>query len=192
MKIISPYTKALLLLVATLVVVIVFLWNKNRALGTDNVRLSHNYYILQKKSSVAQILTQREFRHFYAKYDSIANKLKIKTKNIKQVLVTKYNYKDSTLIKSRTIVDTIRGIINFVAKDSSRCYSVSGYVGSDSSVFINSIEIEDNLEVFLFDRKEKWFWFVKKFWKKPTQDVLVYSECKKDTILVKHNIQVSK
>ena len=161
-------------------------------LNKDNTRIKSNYDILQRKSSEAQELSKKEFKHFYARYDSLAKKLDIKTKNIQTVIVTKYRYKDTTITKCKTVIDTIKGRINFEAIDPKSCYSVSGFVSSDSSVWINGIAINDNLTTFVYQKKDAWFWTIKKFWQKPKTDVKIYSECKQDTLFIVNNINIIK
>ena len=168
------------------------IWQKNIKLQYDNLRLGSNYEIVQKRSNRAQELTELEFKDFYKKYDSIANLLKIKSKNIQNVIVTLYRYKDSTITKCITVIDTVNKKISFSVSEPNGCYAISGFVSPDSVVWVNGVQINDKLEVFLYSEKDKWFWKINKFWQYPKNKALIYSECKNDTIQVIDNIKIIK
>lgn len=172
----------------------IFLWfyvQKNVTLKAENVRLQSNYEIVQTRSNRAQELSQLEFKEFYRKYDSISSLLKIKTKTIEHAIVIEYRYKDTTIIKAKTVIDTIKHHIAFDVSEPNGCYSLSGFVSADSSVWVNGISINDELSVFVYNQKNKWFFgLLDRFWEKPFASAKVFSECKGDTIKVIDNIKI--
>jgi hypothetical protein len=180
--------------ISVILILGVLLWlyiEKNVTLKSDNVRLQSNYEIVQKRSNRAQELTELEFKEFYRRYDSIALLLKIKTKNIQNIIVTQYRYKDTTVIKAKTVLDTIRHHIAFDVSEPNGCYSLSGFVGSDSSVWIDGVHINDELSVFVYNQKNKWFFgLLNRFWEKPFTCAKVFSACKNDTIKVIDDIKI--
>lgn len=188
----SPLSKSILIIAIGLSALLFIAIRNNVKLREQKVVLQSNYEILQTKSSEAQILTKKEFEKFYSKLDSLADVLDIKTKHIKQIITTEYRFHDSTIIKTKTVIDTVKGRINFEAIDPKGCYSVSGYVSADSSVYINGLEMKDSLSIFVFRKYKKWHHKLV-FWKdKSVTDVKIFSACKNDTIKITNNIIIKK
>jgi len=141
---------------------------------------------LIKDNSRQQSLTIRELKDLYPKFDSIAKSLNIKTKNITNIVDTRYRFRDSILTTTVLKVDSISEKKFFSMKNG--CYDFSGYVDRDSISFTNK-EFKDNIATFLYkDWEKKYLWGLIKI--RPYYSVKVYSECMKDTIGVVNNIKI--
>lgn len=154
----------------------------------ERKRFNNNMVTLITNKSRQQELTAKELKELYPKYDSLANELNIKTKFITNVINTKYNFKDTTIVSSVLKKDSIHNKAFFTLKED--CYNLSGYIEKDSISFTNR-EIKDNLTTFIYkDYEKKYLWGLIKL--RPFYNAKVYSECKKDTISVENNIKIKK
>ena len=154
----------------------------------ERKRYNNNMIALIEDKSRQQELTLKELNKLYPKYDSLAKVLNIKTKNITDIVETRYQFKDSTLISTILKKDSIAEKAFFTLKD--KCYNFSGFIKKDSISF-TSKEFNDNLTTFLYkDWEKKYLWGLLKF--KPYYTSKVYSECMQDTIQVINNIKIKK
>jgi hypothetical protein len=152
----------------------------------ERIRYNNNMLALIENKSRQQELTIAEFKKLYPKYDSIANRLNIKTKHITDVIDTRYRFKDTTLVSSVLTKDSVSEKSYFTFSDD--CYNISGFVKKDS-VSLTNREIKDKITIFSHkDWEKKYLWGLIKL--KPFMNVKVYSECKKDTIQVINNIKL--
>lgn len=157
------------------------------SLKSENKRLSNNIEALQLDNARQLELTKKELKKFYgAQLDSLADKLDIKLKNITNIVITKYVYKDTTVVTYKTETVKIQGSENFSI--SKNCAQIDATIDS-TGITIKKIELQDRLTTFLYKDYAKRFLFIK--WK-PYYTSKVYSECKKDTIQVETNIKVLK
>ena len=145
-----------------------------------------------------QQFTADQFKYYYHHIDSIANKIKIPTKSISDVIVSNYHYKDTTIVKA----DTTHIGQNIQFKAILACYEVKGTIRPDITVLLNSVALNDKLTTFLYKApKMTKFSFVKQTsydkhflgfnWMNHFT-AKTYSECKHDTINVEENIHIIK
>jgi len=154
----------------------------------ERKRYNNNMIALIEDKSRQQELTIEELKKLYPKYDSLAKVLNIKTKTITDIIETRYQFKDSTLVSTILKKDSISEKAYFTLKE--KCYSFSGFIKKDSISF-TSKEFNDNLTTFLYkDWEKKYLWGLFKF--KPYYTSKVYSECMQDTIQVINNIKIKK
>ena len=154
----------------------------------ERKRYNNNMIALIEDKSRQQELTIEELKKLYPKYDSLAKVLNIKTKTITDIVETRYQFKDSTLVSTILKKDSISEKAYFTLKE--KCYSFSGFIKKDSISF-TSKEFNDNLTTFLYkDWEKKYLWGLFKF--KPYYTSKVYSECMQDTIQVINNIKIKK
>ena len=73
----------------------------------ERKRYNNNMIALIEDKSRQQELTLKELNKLYPKYDSLAKVLNIKTKNITDIVETRYQFKDSTLISTILKKDSI-------------------------------------------------------------------------------------
>ena len=173
------------LLLYAIIAGVVYLWMVDRKNLADNVdRLSRNQDAILLRQSEQVELTQREFKRLYYKEDSIAQLVGIKPKQLQQVIVNNYHYKDTSIVQFPTIKsgDTIK----FVKPIG--CLKVEGYVLRDSISFTKP-EFNDKLHTFLYGKRPHKFLFIK--WGKWIIDAKTYSECKNDTIQVEKNLKIN-
>ena len=164
---------------------LIWFWIVDRKSLKNNVdRLYSNQIALTEQYSRELQLNRQDFQRIYHKEDSIAKIVGIKPKQIQQVIVNNYHYKDSTTnyIPYR---DTIKNdTMHFIAPLG--CMKVEGYTTKSGIVFTNN-EYNDILHTFLYKRYDHKFLFIK--WGKYI-DAKVYSECKKDTVAIEKNIKI--
>ena len=154
----------------------------------ERKRFNDNYTAVLTDKSRQQELTAKELEKLYPKYDSLANELKIKTKQITNIIETRYRFRDSIVTTSILKKDSISEKSYFTMKE--KCYNLSGYIKKDSIMFTNK-EFKDNLTTFLYkDYEHKYLWGLFKF--KPYYTAKVYSDCMKDTVSVLNNIKIKK
>ena len=154
----------------------------------ERKRYNNNMVALIEDKSRQQALTLNELKKLYPKYDSLAKVLNIKTKNITDIVETRYRFKDSTLTSTILKKDSIAEKAYFTLSE--KCYKLSGFIKKDSISF-TSKEFKDNITTFLYKNwDKKYLWGLLKF--KPYYTSKVYSECMQDTIAVINNIKVKK
>ncbi len=183
------FNKYIFIAMAVLIIAIVLLFMNNLNLRKENRRVSDNYETTLLKIDREQQLTKDELKKMYKKYDTLSNKLDIKLKNIERIVKIKYEFRDSTVIKAKTIVDTVHEKLNFIATN--KCYEISGFV-QKNDVLINNVHVDDKLDLFIYKEKPKWMLGLRKFWKRYTHTAKVYSECKGDTMYIEQNIKIIK
>ena len=154
---------------------LIWFWISDRkSLRSDISRLSSNQIALTQQLSRELQLTRQDFQRIYPKEDSIMQLIKIKPKQIEQVVINNYHYKDSTTnyipYKDSISQDTMK----FIAPLG--CIQVEGYTTKKGIVFTNK-DFHDILHTFLYKRYDHKFLFIK--WGKYI-DAKVYSECKKE------------
>jgi hypothetical protein len=157
------------------------------SLKAENKRLNNNIIALKDDNSRQLLLTKSELQQFYGKQlDSLSKALDIKLKNVTNIIITKYNYKD-TVIK-HVAFDTVKieGSEKFLV--SKGCFKVEGSIDK-TGLNIKTLELNDKLTTFIYKDYYKRFLFIKY---RPYYTCKVYSECKKDTVHVETNIKVIK
>ena len=178
---IKPY---IIYIILGLIVYILFAQNK--ALREDIKRVDNNYQALAQNTSIQQELTKKEFKEYYTKkLDSILDKMDIKLKNVTEVVVTKYNLKDTTIKHYQTEKVKIYGTELFTIPKG--CFIVEGKLDS-TGITLNTITNQDKLTYILYKSYHKHFLFFK--WK-PYYQSKIYSECKKDTMNIETNLRVN-
>jgi hypothetical protein len=165
--------------------IIYLLFAQNKALREDVKRVDNNYQAAVQNSSIQQELTRKEFKEYYSKkLDSIAKGIDIKLKNVTEVVVTKYNLKDTVIKHYETTKVKIYGTESFTIPKG--CFTVTGKLDS-TGVTLNTITNQDKLTYFLYKSYHKHFLFFK--WK-PYYQSKIYSECKKDTMSIETNLKI--
>ena len=170
---------------ALLILTILVLLKYNRILKNNVNRLNNNIEAILIDSSKQQLITKKELKNYYSKQlDSILLKLDIKNKNIKEVIVTKYNYKDTTVVNYKTEKVIIQGEENFTLTKG--CFTVKGSLDS-TGLNLKEIENKDKLTYILYKSHKNKFLFIK--WN-PEYKAKIYSQCKNDTIPIELNLKV--
>jgi hypothetical protein len=165
-------------------VIIYLLYTSNVSLRNSVNRLESNQIALTEQYSRELQLNRQDFKRIYSKEDSIAKLVGIKSKQIQQVIVNNYHYKDSTTNYIPYRDTTRRDTMKFIAPLG--CIKVEGYTTSKGIVFTHK-EYNDILHTFLYKKYDHKFLFFK--WGKYI-DAKVYSECKGDTVAVEKNIKI--
>lgn len=153
----------------------------------ENARLTNNITALKIDHNRQLIITKGELNKFYGyKIDSLTKALGIKMKNVKNIVVTKYVYKDTTI--AHLTFDTVKISNKETFLFQKNCLIVDGVIDSTGITFDNVI-LQDKLTTFLYKDYEKKFLFIK--WK-PYYTSKIYSECLKEIVEVETNIKVIK
>lgn len=168
------------------IVLLYFGYTKQKELAE---RWENNYESEVLFSANQQILTAKQFKKYESDIDSLANVLKISTKQIRQVIVTDYKVKYDTIVKTVIKYDTTKNITKFEALHPTGCYLIAGETtGHISDISINKVENNDILTTFIYDDRGYFFFnIIPKFWKDHLITCKIYSECKNDTISVTKN-----
>jgi hypothetical protein len=154
----------------------------------ERKRFNDNYVAVMTDRARQQELTAKELKNLYPRYDSLAHQLNIKTKQITNIIETKYRFRDSTVTSTVLKTDSVSEKAYFTLKE--KCYNFSGYIKKDSISFTNK-EFKDNLVTFLYkDWNKKYLWGLIKL--KPYYTAKIYSDCMKDTISVLNNIKIKE
>lgn len=185
-KIIQWLLKNLLLI--GLIVLIALFYVEHRKDVAEIKRLNNNTEVLLGKASKAIELKVGELKDYSTQLDSLSKSLKIKEKNIKDIVKFSYNIKDTT-IQSFIITRNTLGSFN---KSFHNKYFDIAISECDTNAKLKEISIHDKLTTFIYRDKPDWFWGVKKFWKPYDLTSKVYSEWKHDTIAVDTQIHYSK
>lgn len=173
-------------LILGVIAIVLLLYLDNKYLRSEVSRLNNNVQAIKLDNARQQELTKSEFKDYYKHLDSIANKLQIKTKNITNVIVTKYNVKDTVIKHYVTKYDSITNSHHFDIQ--ADCYTIRGYYNNDD-ITTTYITSQDKQDIFLYKAFKKRFLFIK--WS-PYYTAKVYSECKQDTVSVIQNIKILK
>lgn len=172
---------------------VVFLWWKDRGnLTTTITKLDRNQTALLSNHNEQVEITKREFQKFYHREDSVMQLLGIKPKQVQNVIVNNYHYKDSTII----IVPLQKDTIHLINSDTLKflaplgCMKVSGYVINKTLVF-NKESYNDKFHTFLYGERPhyilgiKWLGYGKWIINSKT-----YSECLNDVIETESNLKI--
>jgi len=171
----------------TVIVGCIYLWIVDRKNLAENVdRLGRNQTALVLKNSEQIELTKREFTRLYHKEDSIAQFIGIKPKQLQNVIVNNYHYKDTSIVKFPLIPTNTGDTVKFIKPTG--CVRVEGYVLNKDIIF-NKVEVFDTFTTYLYGKRPHKFLFIK--WGKWIIDAKTYSECKKDTIQVEKNLKIN-
>jgi len=178
----------LILILVIMVAAMVGLYQLYYFEKSERKRFSDNFMAVLTNKANQQELTFKELKNLYPRYDSIARELGIKTKNITSIIETRYHFRDTTLTKTLLHRDSLTQKRLFTMNE--RCYSISGYVNTDTIV-VSKKELNDKLITFLYkDWQHRYFFQLVKT--KPFYTAKTYSDCLKDTISVENNIQILK
>ncbi|MFA6925071.1 MAG: DUF6549 family protein [Bacteroidales bacterium] len=175
-----------LLFISTIAILgLLKLYNSEKA---ERKRFSDNYTAILTDKAKQQELTFKELKTLYPKYDSIAKELSIKTKNITNIIETRYRFRDTIITKNILKKDSISEKRYFSVN--AKCYSISGYVNRDT-IAVSKKELNDNLITFLYkDWQHRYFFNL--FRTKPFYTAKTYSECMHDTVSISKNIKIIK
>ena len=155
---------------------------------TDKIEIleSNQEVFLTNHNNDQITLTAKEFKKMLPELDSLVKTLKIKTKNITNVIDTKYSIKD-TLIKNYSITkDSVSHTSRVYMNDG--CFDFVGEIEKDTFRILTQ-SFNDRLVTFLYkDYKHKYIWGLIKT--EPYFTSKVWSQCKNDTISVTRNIKI--
>lgn len=164
-----------LIVVLLLVVAVVWFWKDYQFQKSENSRQTENNSQLRKSDSLhfaSQILTLSEIKDYlqYQNSDLKNNLAKdgINTNRIKEIVSTKYNYKD-TIIKKYVPGPFI---------DSTKCLTIKGFVDS-SGVTITDRKFTNKTDAVAFWERREWnFLGIKtRFLGKKQMTAKIYDEC---------------
>jgi hypothetical protein len=173
------------------IALVVYLWYTSNKRLNDNVsRLERNQNALILNSNEQVSLTTREFKRLYHKEDSIMQSLGIKPKQIQNVIVNNYHYKDSTTVFIPLQQDTIHhsDTLKFLAPIN--CMKIKGYV-IDKTIVFTEEEQTDKFHTFLYGERPhhllgiKWLGYGK--W---IIEAKTFSECLQGVIQTESNLKI--
>lgn len=148
-----------LLFIVALCIVVVWFYKDYQHQKKENVRQTENIRQLRMFDSLrfsTQILNAKELKD-YLEYQNkdLKNKLAkagIKESKIKEIISTKYYYKDSIQKKYYSG--------NFI--DSSKCLMIKGVIDSNGVVTIKEREFKNKMDAVAHEERRQWkFWFIK-------------------------------
>ncbi len=166
-----------------------YLWIIDRGNLRDNIlRLEANQHAILLNNNEQIELTKREFKKFYAKEDSIAHLIGIKSNQIQNVIVSNYHYKDTTIVQFPLVQDSIykSDTLKFIAPI--KCMKIEGYV-LDKKIVFTKEEYNDKLHTYLYGVRPHHFWFIK--WGRWIVEAETYSECLEDPINIEENLKIN-
>jgi len=184
--------------------IIYFQYTSNLELKKDIRRLENNQMAYAIKQSIQVDLTLSQFKVMEPKLDSIAKLIKIKPKQIRNVIVNQYNYKD-TSISSVPVSSTDLSLddIDFGVSTRSlefispiKCGYVNGKIlnipididYSNIKVKLDSVSINPILDTYLYEDYERFLGFL---WKKNKRyEAVTYDECQSKVIYSQKNVRI--
>ncbi len=170
------------------ILIIFLLVRSNQSYKKQTEISNKNFQSIISDKDIQIELSKTELEKYYPALISLAEKNKIKPKDIQTIVQTQYVYKDSIIhqdsIKYIYSKDTIDKDINFIAhKD---CYTIFGE-GKDSTTKINKVDFKDDLTTYIYRAYDHKFLFFR--WGEYIR-VKEYSDCLKDTVHISENIKV--
>jgi len=190
--------KYLILTVIILSIILVGLTKGVFYLKSEVDRKDNNIIAIIKDNARQQELKEKEFKEYYSEnFQSELSKLKLKLKDVTNVVTTEINIKDSTRIKNLSILDTTYNnpiLKKYKFVDNSKCFKVEGnsYIDYANKKLITEItnrEFNDSLEVFEYKKWEHRILFIK--WKKSIS-TKAYLKCSGIEVPVIQNIKIVK
>lgn len=186
---------------------IIYFWIQDRKELRQNIqRLETNQIALSINHSIQQQMTSSEFKMIHYMEDSIARLIKIKPKQLQNIIVNNYHYhNDSTHSAPLQPIDPDININSDITIDSDinkkdtlyfkvpiNCGEIKGRVINNIKVDITRVELQDKLHTYLYGitRKHKFLFIKWGDW--VVSNAATYSECMKDTINVEKNIKIIK
>ena len=154
-------------------------------------RLENNQIAYAQQSSMQIQLTTAQFKLMEPKLDSIAKLVKLKPKDITNVIVNNYHYKDTTIVtvpltpKDSTSKDTFEFISPM------KCGYVKGLVDTKNlTIRITDIDLKDTLDTYLYEDYDRFLGFL---WKRNKRyEAVTYSECQHKVIHTQKNVKIIK
>jgi len=174
----------------SMLVIVYTLFKENMHIKRDNIRLKTNQTTLIKQlNDRAVTITNRELSEMYSNILQKFKEYNINSKRITNYINYEYKYKDS--IKTVLLKDTIKNNYHFIVdKD---CYSIKGTIVNDS--ISTNISLNDSIDIIIYKKRNTDYSWWYRLWHPSARWVLysaVYSNCKKDTIMVKRFLNVER
>jgi hypothetical protein len=153
--------------------------------------LETNQIALTTNSSIQQQVYLGEFKKLHSKEDSIAKLIGLKPKDITNVVVNNYHYKDTTIVQVPLIPkdSTSKDTLTFISPI--KCGYVSGEVYlKNMTIKIKEVDTKDTLHTFLYENYNRFLGFL---WKRNKRyEAVTYSECMNKVINTEENIKIIK
>jgi hypothetical protein len=171
---------------------VIYLWFTDRKnLTTTITKLDRNQTALLSNHNEQVELTRREFQKFYRREDSIMQLIGIKPKQVQNVIVNNYHYKDSTIVIVPLKKDSVTSksdTLKFLAPLG--CMKVSGYVINKTLVFEKE-SYSDKFHTFLYGERPYFFLGIKWLgYGKWIINSKTYSECLNDVVETESNLKI--
>jgi hypothetical protein len=167
---------------------LVYFWINDRVeLRQDIKRLENNQTALTINSAIQQQVYLGEFKKLHHKEDSIAKLVGLKPKDITNVIVNNYHYKDTTIVEVPLIPKD--STLEFIAPIN--CGYIKGNVDiKEMVVKINDVDLKDSLYTYMYEDYDRFLGFL---WKRNKRyEAVTYSECQKKIIHTEKNIKIIK
>lgn len=161
----------------------------------EKIRIKNNFDAEIQNNSDAQTATQKELTFLYDKVEDLTSKLKIKPKQIIQILETDYQVKDTAneRVDGDTIIRIVRDSI-YVTVDTIKfniirpCYQLSGYIADNR--MNETINWRDTVSNVIYKYRPHKIWFIRYGnWRFTARTV---SGCSDKVFILKENIKVVK
>lgn len=167
---------------------LVYFWINDRVeLRQDIKRLENNQTALTINSAIQQQVYLGEFKKLHHKEDSIAKLVGLKPKDITNVIVNNYHYKDTTIVEVPLIPKD--STLEFIAPIN--CGYIKGNVDIKKMIVkINDVDLKDSLYTYMYEDYDRFLGFL---WKRNKRyEAVTYSECQKKIIHTEKNIKIIK
>lgn len=177
---------------------LVYFWINDRVeLRQDIKRLENNQTALTTNSAMQQQMYLGEFKKIHHKEDSIAKLVGLKPKDITNVIVNNYHYKDTTIVEVPvTPRDSLSDTLQFISPIN--CGYIKGRITglpkdidvSKIKVGVEDTDIKDSLYTYMYEDYDRFLGFL---WKRNKRyEAVTYSECQKKIIHTEKNVKIIK
>jgi len=150
-------------------------------------RLENNQTAYAQQHSMQIQLTLSQFKKLEVKEDSIVKLIGLKPKQLQNIIVNNYHYKDTTIIEVPLDTTVSKDTLSFIVP--LKCMIIKGEVINNEKVRLLDVELNDTLHTFIYKKHNKRFLFIK--WGK-YYDAITYSECMQKNINIEKNIKIIK
>ena len=142
----------------------------------EKQRIENNLNIVTNNLNEAIFLHNTELNKYFKQIDSLRSALKIRSKEVQTVFVTKYNYKDSTIILPYKDTIIIKDTLTYTLKEyniARQCYSLK--IKQTGDTIAEQLDYRDKLTGFLYWERPYKFLFIR--WGRKQYRLKIASEC---------------